>query len=76
LNGFSHATTKKALDQACLEGVNIGMFLYSDAELSLRESCNKIIHATTFKLIFENAMSAVPKRRFTFRNGVCHLEGV
>jgi len=65
-----------ALDKESMQGKNIGAVLSGELELTLRESCNKIIHASTFNLVFENARSTVPKHLYSFWNGVCQLSGV
>ena len=36
----------KSLDQESCKGLNIGSFIVGKGKLTLRESCNKIIHAT------------------------------
>ncbi len=63
------------LDAECIGTKKIGSVLDGDVVLTLREACNKIIHANSFELIFENASSAVPRYLFSYWNGVCQLSG-
>jgi len=64
--GFS-SFDKDAIDS--VDG-NIGTVLNGKFALSLRESCNKIIHAKKFSLIKENEDLNV-----FYWNGLCHLVG-
>jgi len=63
------------LDKESMQGKSIGAVLHGDVSLTLRESCNKIIHANSFNLVFENARSTVPSHLYSFWNGICHLGG-
>ena len=65
----------RELDAACMGGKSIGTVLNGDVTLTLRESCNKIIHATSFNLVFENARSGVPRYLYTYWNGICQCAG-
>jgi hypothetical protein len=65
----------KDLDAEAAALKPIGTVLGGNVQLSLRESCNKIIHASTFALVFENARSTVTKYNYSFWNGICHLSG-
>jgi hypothetical protein len=65
----------RELDTECLNGKCIGSVLAGDVTLTLRESCNKIIHANSFNLVFQNARSTVPRYLYTYWNGICHLAG-
>lgn len=66
----------RELDIACMNGRNIGTVLTGDFNLTLRESCNKIIHATTFNLVFQNARSTVPRHLYSYWNGICQFSGI
>lgn len=63
------------LDRSCLGNKGVGTVLEGEVELTLRESCNKIIHATKFQLIFQNARSTVPRHLYSYWNGVCQFSG-
>ena len=65
----------RELDAEYTSPKGIGTVLAGDFPLTLRESCNKIIHATTFNLVFQNARSTVPRHVYSHWNGICHLEG-
>jgi hypothetical protein len=65
----------RTLDTECMRGKSIGTVLSGDVTLTLRESCNKIIHATTFALVFQNARSTVPRHVYSYWNGICQLSG-
>jgi len=65
----------RTLDTECMRGKGIGTVLTGDVTLTLRESCNKIIHANNFNLIFQNARSTVPSHLYTHWNGICQLAG-
>ena len=54
---------------------SVGHVLEGDVRLTLRESCNKIIHAMKFELVFQNARSRVPRHLYSFWNGICQLSG-
>lgn len=68
-------TALRDLDRRCLKKRPIGTVLEGDVDLTLRESCNKIIHANNFKLIFQNARSAVPRHVYSYWNGICQFSG-
>jgi hypothetical protein len=63
------------LDSSCTNGKRIGHILEGDVTLTLRESCNKIIHATKFSLVFQNARSSVPRHLYSYWNGICQCAG-
>lgn len=65
----------REIDQRAVGPKGIGTVLDGDLELTVRESCNKVIHATTFGLVFENARSTVPRYNYSFWNGICQLSG-
>jgi hypothetical protein len=53
----------------------IGSVLVGDFALTLREACNKVIHATTANLVFQNARNGKPYYLYSYWNGICQLEG-
>jgi hypothetical protein len=63
------------LDIKCMNGKSVGTVLAGNAPLTLRESCNKVIHAASFSLVFENARSSVPRYVYSYWNGICQLAG-
>lgn len=65
----------RSLDKESMQGKSIGVVLSGDVTLTLREACNKIIHADNFSLVFENARSTVPRYPYSYWNGVCQLGG-
>lgn len=65
----------RELDALCRDQGSIGIVLRGNFELSLRESCNKIIHATEFDLAISNARSSKPYYRYSYWNGCCVLKG-
>jgi len=65
----------RSLDTESMQGKSIGAVLSGEVTLTLRESCNKIIHASAFSLVFENARSTVPRHLYSFWNGICQLSG-
>lgn len=69
------ASALREMDRDAIGLKGIGTVLNGDVQLTLRESCNKVIHATTFGLVFENARSTVPRYSYSFWNGICQLSG-
>jgi hypothetical protein len=65
----------REMDREAIPSQGIGTVLNGSVDLTLRESCNKIIHATSFALVFQNARSAVPRYNYSFWNGICQLSG-
>lgn len=63
------------LDRSSIGSKGVGSVLSGDVDLSLRESCNKIIHAKNFALVFQNARSTVPRHLYSYWNGICQLSG-
>lgn len=63
------------LDSACTGSKAIGTVLEGEVVLSLREACNKVIHAKNFELVFQNARSAQPRHLYSYWNGICRLSG-
>lgn len=53
----------------------IGKIQLGNKALSIRESCNKIIHATAVELIWANSTVKKPYHKFTFWAGKCVLQG-
>lgn len=65
----------RRMDRNAVSRKGIGTVLIGDVDLTLRESCNKVIHATTFALVFQNARSTVPRYDYSYWNGICQLSG-
>lgn len=66
----------RELDQECRNDMDLGNVLVGDFALTLRESCNKIIHATNFELVFQNARNTKPSYLYSYWNGICKFGGV
>ena len=66
----------RQLDEKCQRIRNIGTVLFGDFDLTLRESCNKVIHATRFDLVFQNERSVQPQHLYSFWNGICQISGI
>lgn len=65
----------RELDISCMDGKSLGSVLTGEFDLTLRESCNKIIHATSFSLTFRDARNTQPPYQYSYWNGICRLEG-
>lgn len=65
----------RELGEECAKPRKIGTVLEGELDLTLREACNKIIHAKNFQLIFQNARSAQPRYLYSYWNGICQLSG-
>jgi hypothetical protein len=63
-------------DEASRRNCRIGSVLVGEFELTVRESCNKIIHATDFELVMQNARNSNPYYPYSYWNGVCRLRGI
>ena len=63
-----------ALDSEACEGINIGAFVEGFGKLTLRESCNKIIHATEAILQWKN-IDLENKESNEYWNGLYDLWG-
>lgn len=63
------------MDEACRYRLKIGTVTSGTFALTLRESCNKIIHATEFEPQFANSRNAKPYFRYSYWNGKCTLKG-
>ena len=63
------------LDALCRENENIGIVHQGNFELTLREACNKVIHATEFDLVVATARNSNPNYRYSYWNGSCVLKG-
>jgi hypothetical protein len=57
------------------QGAGFGEVLEGNFKLSLRETCNKIIHATSLGLIFAESRTGKPSARYSYWNGHVHLSG-
>lgn len=51
--GETYDIDSRALDKAITDQYNIGFFVGTDEEVSMREACNKIIHALDIRPILE-----------------------
>lgn len=66
---------RRGLESEYQAGRRIGSVLVGEFQLDLRESCNKIIHATKFDLVFQNARDARLRYLYTYWNGICRFSG-
>ncbi len=64
------------MEADAVAGPVIGQVTLGSFALTLRESCNKIIHATQFELGIAAARSTNPSSRYNYWDGSCTLEGV
>lgn len=65
----------KRLEAEAIAGFALGIVHEGTFELSLRESCNKIIHATSVDLGWKKARLRNPSRQVEYWNGSLHLRG-
>ncbi len=63
------------LDATAREGSDLGKVHVGSFELTVRESCNKIIHATNVELGWAETRFRNPHRRIEYWDGTCHLRG-
>ncbi len=80
--GEAYVIDSRALDSEIAEKYNIGFFVGSDNEVSIRESCNKIIHALEIRPILERGddervldEKSEQKREWLYWGGVLDLSG-
>jgi hypothetical protein len=64
------------MDSDAVAGPAIGKVELGSFALTLRESCNKIIHATQFDLGIAAARSTNRSGRYNYWDGTCTLKGV
>lgn len=63
------------LDHKARNGLQVGVVRKGNFALTLRESCNKIIHATEFSFHFADSRSSKLSYRYSYWNGRCALSG-
>ena len=63
-------------DLALTSDLDLGEVLEGEFDLTLRESCNKIIHATDFNLLFREARTGKPSKWYSYWNGQIRAVGV
>ena len=63
------------IDLALHDNLSLGEILEGAFDLTLRESCNKIIHATDFHLEFNESRTGKPARRYSYWSGFVHALG-
>lgn len=76
MRGELSETELGEMDSNALAGLGIGQVVLGSFELTLRESCNKIIHAKQFELGIGSARSTRPPSRYNYWDGTCTLKGV
>lgn len=57
------------------DDLNLGEVLAGKFSLTLRESCNKVIHATKLNLLFSESRTGKPARRYSYWNGHFYMSG-
>jgi hypothetical protein len=62
-------------DYGLREDLNLGEVLAGNFALTLRESCNKVIHATKLSLLFSESRTGKPARRYSYWNGHVYISG-
>lgn len=67
--------TEAEQDLALDQHDKLGDVLEGDVKLTLRESANKIIHATSFDLEFHEARTGKPAKKYSYWNGFVHAVG-
>lgn len=65
----------KAIDGYAQKDCPIGQVVTGSFRLTIRESCNKVIHATSIEPVWANARATKPARRFTYWTGGYLLQG-
>jgi hypothetical protein len=65
----------REIDEGSIGSTPIGTVLSGSFRLTIRESCNKIIHAKQVALEIGASRSAKPAFRYNFWNGRCRLRG-
>jgi hypothetical protein len=66
----------RELDSDSMGRIPIGKVEAGSFALTLRESCNKIIHAKHFEVGISSARNTRPAYRYNYWNGRCTLRGV
>lgn len=65
----------KSLELEATQGFNIGKVHEGEFNLTIRESCNKIIHATSVELGWTKVRLRNPSRQVEYWSGALHLRG-
>jgi len=71
--GDNLATAEEEL--GLTQQAGLGEVLEGEFNLTLRESCNKILHATEFDLLFHESRAGKPSRRYSHWSGEVHIVG-
>lgn len=76
MQGDLSETELVEMDSDAIAGPAIGKVVLGSFGLTLRESCNKIIHAKQFDLGVGSARRTHPSSRYNYWDGTCTLKGV
>jgi hypothetical protein len=68
--------TEAEIDLALTSDLKLGDVIDGGFELTLRESCNKIIHTTRFDLLFSESRTGKPSRWYSYWNGDVRALGI
>ncbi len=75
IKGKVRPSAPRTADKHARDGLDIGTVRQGKFDLTVRESCNKIIHATNVELAWATGSSKRPYRRFTYWKGKFDLHG-
>jgi hypothetical protein len=75
IKGKVKPTEFKEADTYAQQDCSIGTVLKGSFNLTVRESCNKIIHATSVELAVANSTVRRPYQKYTYWTGQYHLLG-
>jgi hypothetical protein len=75
IHGKVRPSDIREADTYARKDCDIGVVHAGKFALTVRESCNKIIHATTVDLSWANSSVKRPYRRYTYWTGKFHLHG-
>lgn len=67
--------TDAEMDLALVSDLELGEVIDGGFELTLRESCNKVIHATKFDLLFFESRTGKPSKWYSYWNGLVRALG-
>ncbi len=73
-DSYSYSDLRE-LDELCRDNLSIGKVHEGEFKLTLRKSCNKIIHATEYDLMISTSKNSKPYYRYSYWNGQCSLKG-
>lgn len=65
----------RQIDEVSIGNAPIGKVLSGSFRLTIRESCNKIIHAKQVSIVIDVSRSQRPAFRYNYWNGHCGLRG-